>query len=71
LKKATKKTIVNILSFLASLEYSDSRFRNSAFRVYCLSKTALNYLVRDYAQEFAEEGFNVIAVISGVPSVAG
>jgi NAD(P)-dependent dehydrogenase (short-subunit alcohol dehydrogenase family) len=69
LKKGTKKTIVNISSFLASLEYTDGRFRNFAFHAYCLSKTAVNYLVRDYAQEFAEEGFTVIAVNPGVRSV--
>ena len=32
---------------------------------------ALNYLFRDYAQEFAEDGFTVIAVNPGVLSVAG
>ena len=31
-----------------------------------MTKTAVNFLVRDYAAELAEEGFTVIAVNPGV-----
>jgi len=69
LKAGAKKTIVNISSFLASLEYTDGRYKNFAYHAYSLTKTAVNFLVRDYAAELAEEGFTVIAMNPGVQDI--
>jgi len=66
LRLGKKKTIVDISSFLGSLEHTDGRYKNFAYHAYSLSKTAVNFLVRDYAAELAEEGFTVIAVNPGV-----
>lgn len=66
LRAGTKKTIVNISSFLGSLKHTDGRYKEFAFHAYSLSKAAVNFLVRDYAVELAEEGFTVIAMNPGV-----
>jgi NAD(P)-dependent dehydrogenase (short-subunit alcohol dehydrogenase family) len=66
LRLGKKKTIVDISSFLGSLEHTDGRYKKFAYHAYSLSKTAVNFLVRDYAAELAEEGFTVIAVNPGV-----
>ena len=58
--------IVNVSSFLGSLEHTDGRYKNFAYHAYSLTKTAVNFLVRDYAAELKEEGFIVIAVNPGV-----
>lgn len=66
LRKGSRKTIINLSSFLASLEHTDGRYKHYAYHAYSLTKTAVNFLVRDYAAELADEGFIVIAVNPGV-----
>ena len=66
LRSGKKKTIVDISSFLGSLEEADGRYKNFAFHAYSLTKTAVNFLVRDYAAELRDEGFTVIAINPGV-----
>jgi NAD(P)-dependent dehydrogenase (short-subunit alcohol dehydrogenase family) len=41
LKSGTKKIIVDISSFLASLEYTDGRYKEFAYHAYSLSKAAV------------------------------
>jgi NAD(P)-dependent dehydrogenase (short-subunit alcohol dehydrogenase family) len=66
LRKGTKKIIVDVSTFLASLTLNDGRWKMYAIHAYNVSKAAVNFLVRTYAVELADEGFTVIAINPGV-----
>lgn len=66
LRKGTKKVIVEISTFLASIQLNDGRWKMYAIHAYNVSKAAVNFLVRTYAAELADEGFTVIALNPGV-----
>jgi NAD(P)-dependent dehydrogenase (short-subunit alcohol dehydrogenase family) len=66
LRQGTKKIIVDVSTFLASLQLNDGRWKMYAIHAYNVSKAALNFLVRTYAAELVDEGFTVIAMNPGV-----
>jgi NAD(P)-dependent dehydrogenase (short-subunit alcohol dehydrogenase family) len=43
--------------------------KHVGYHAYSLSKAAVNFLVKDYAAELADEGFTVIAMNPGVRNV--
>ena len=66
LRLGAKKIIVDVSTFLASLQLNDGRWKMYAIHAYNVSKAALNFLVRTYAAELVDEGFTVVAMNLGV-----
>ncbi|KAI1616527.1 short-chain dehydrogenase-like protein [Exophiala viscosa] len=64
LKKGTGKKVVNISTTLGSMDHAP-KYKWAPFPAYKISKTALNMLTVQWAQEYAEEGFTVFAVTPG------
>ncbi|KAJ5960777.1 Short-chain dehydrogenase/reductase SDR [Penicillium vulpinum] len=64
LHKGEKKTIINISTTLGSIARADV-YRSMPSPAYKITKAALNMLTVQYAQQYAEDGFTVLAITPG------
>ncbi|KAJ5163937.1 Short-chain dehydrogenase/reductase SDR [Penicillium coprophilum] len=64
LRKGDKKTIINISSTVGSIAMTES-YGYLTTPAYKISKAALNMLTAQYAQQYARDGFTVLAISPG------